>query len=114
MTSLKPCHIDGIIFCCIAFFGSMAASLSTDDAAKYIGASTLWYEKNISTAIGATCLALKMYRSTTYAKYRDVEDRKLVAKADADAKALADADPLLNPTHVTPPAAKVAPPITKT
>jgi len=75
MNTLRPVHVDGLIFVMIAFFGAVASALSGDDAAKYIGPATLWYAKNICTAVAAALLALKMYRSTTYSK--DVQEQRV-------------------------------------
>ena len=74
MTTIRPVLFDGTIYVSIAMFGSMAAGLSSDDAAKYISAASLWYARNICTMIAAGLLALKMYRSTSYSNY--VEERK--------------------------------------
>lgn len=77
---MRSSHIDGAIYVAIAFCGSVAASLSSDDAAKYINANLLWWFKNSFVAAGAALLALKMYRSTQYAedkqKQKVIEDTK--------------------------------------
>ena len=70
---MRPVHVDGLIYVLIAFFGAIASALGSDDAAKYIMPATLWYAKNICTAVAAALLALKMYRSTTYRN--DVEQQ---------------------------------------
>jgi len=71
---MRPVLFDGTIYVAIAMFGSIAAALSADDAAKYISAITLWYARNVCTMFAAGLLALKMYRSTSYSTF--VEERK--------------------------------------
>jgi len=64
--SLRPVHVSGAIYVSIAVFGAVASALGSDDAAKWIDPRDLWYARNISTAIAAGLLALKMFRSTAY------------------------------------------------
>ena len=64
---MRSSHIDGAIYVAIAFCGSVAANLSSDDAAKYIDATILWWSKNSFVAVSSALLALKMYRSTQFA-----------------------------------------------
>jgi len=73
---LRPVHIDGAIFVAIAVFGAGASALGSDDAAKYIAPATLWYVKNICTAIAAGLLSLKMFRSTAYSADVKIEAAK--------------------------------------
>ena len=68
---MRPVHIDGLIFVAIAVFGSIGSALGADDAAKWIEPKMLWFARNGCTAFAAGFLALKMYRSTTYAKDRE-------------------------------------------
>lgn len=65
---------DGLIYVLIALFGATGAALGTDDAAKYIEPATLWYAKSICNAIAASLLALKMFRSTTFADAKDAQN----------------------------------------
>jgi hypothetical protein len=67
---MKPVTFDGWTYVLIAFFGAVAAAFATDDAAKYIDPAPLWLLKNLCTAISASLLALKMFRSTAYADYK--------------------------------------------
>lgn len=79
---MKPCHIDGVLFCLITFFTAVSGSLMSDGAAKHIPETMLWWSQQFSLWCNATVLGLKMYRSTSYAKYRDVEDVKMVRKTE--------------------------------
>lgn len=58
--------IDGGTYVAIAFFAAVAAALSTDDAFKYIAEDRLFYMRSAAQAIGASLLALKMFRSTAF------------------------------------------------
>lgn len=70
---------DGILYVLVAFFGAILSALGSDDAAKYIAPATLWYVKNACAALAAGVLALKMFRSTTFADHKATEDKKTTA-----------------------------------
>jgi len=93
---LKPCHIDGLIYVLIAFFGAASSALSQDDAAKYIEPATLWLSRNLCTAIAAALLALKMFRSTAYSDY--LNKIKWVEKQKENPDGLHEPNPPLPPT----------------
>lgn len=59
--------IDAVLYLLVAVFAAITAGLGTDDAAKYIAPATLWYARNVASVLGAGVLALKMYRSTSFA-----------------------------------------------
>jgi hypothetical protein len=54
----------------MAVAASVVASVSTDDAIKFIRPETLFIIKTIFEALGAGAGALKMFRSTSYASSR--------------------------------------------
>jgi len=62
--------IDGAIYVAVAMFLAAQTGFGDDEAAKYIGASTLFWLKKILATIGAGLLALKMYRSTAYGEHQ--------------------------------------------
>jgi hypothetical protein len=74
MKPLAPVTVDGWIYVLIALFGAIGASLGSDDAAKFITPATLFWMKMFATSGGAGCLALKMYRSTTFAEYKTAKN----------------------------------------
>jgi hypothetical protein len=74
MNPMSPVAVDGWIYVLIAIFGTLTASFSSDDAGKYIPAMSLFYIKSFCAAAGAGCLALKMYRSTTFAEYKQAKN----------------------------------------
>ncbi len=67
---MKPVHLDGLIYVLIAFFGSWTALLGSDEAAKFISDTPLFWSRGTCTSLGAAMLALKMYRSTAYSDWR--------------------------------------------
>lgn len=69
-TSITPTVLDGWTYVLIAFFGAWALSFAQDDAAKYMSPFILWLCKSVCGSISASLLALKMFRSTTYADYK--------------------------------------------
>lgn len=71
---ISPAFIDGLTYVMIAFFGAIAAALSSDEAAKFILPTVLFWSRTVCQAIGAALLALKMFRSTTFAEH--VEQKK--------------------------------------
>jgi hypothetical protein len=64
---MRHATIDGWLYVLIALCTASSACLATDEAAKYIVPATLWYARSIAGILGAGFLALKMYRSTTFA-----------------------------------------------
>lgn len=67
----KPVTVDGFLWVSIALFGCMQSMLSTDEAYKYVDARVLWWMKVSCACSGASAGALKMFRSTTYAKHME-------------------------------------------
>lgn len=63
-------HFDGYLYALIAISGSIAASLSTDEAYNMFPPKTLFWSKAVVGSIGAGALAVKMYRSTTFAQIK--------------------------------------------
>ena len=64
---MKPVHIDGILYVLMAVAASVVASMSTDEAVKFISPETLFWAKAVAECFGAGAGALKMFRSTSYA-----------------------------------------------
>jgi hypothetical protein len=60
-------HVDGWLYIGISVFGSLTASLMTDEAKEFIPAPWRFYINVCLGALTAACLAAKMYRSTAYA-----------------------------------------------
>lgn len=61
-------HFDAYLYATIAVAGSITVSLGTDEAFNLFSPQTLFWSKSIMGATSAGALAIKMYRSTTFAK----------------------------------------------
>jgi len=74
---MTPVTIDACLYCAIALFGFFATCFSGDEAAKYIEAPTLFWVRTIFGGLSAAFLALKMFRSNTYAIHVEKLKRKV-------------------------------------
>lgn len=70
----RPVVFDGLIYALIAGCAALATSMNTDDAAKFIAPMVLFYTKTVASVLGATLLSVKMYRSTTFAEYKQAQN----------------------------------------
>ena len=59
--------LDAIIYVSVAILGFLMTQWGSDEAGKYISAQALFWLKTGTGATSAGALALKMFRSTTYA-----------------------------------------------
>lgn len=66
---IKPMFLDGFLYCAIAVFGAASSSFGSDEAAKYVSDVWLFWLRSGCGTISAGLLALKMYRSTSYADH---------------------------------------------
>ena len=67
--TILPVHVDGALYVLMAVAASVVASMSTDEAVKFISPMLLFWIKSMFEAVGAGAGALKMYRSPGYAHY---------------------------------------------
>lgn len=65
--------IDGGTYVAIAFFGALQTAFGSDEAAKWIAAETLFWCRTICGATWQALLALKLFRSTSYANHLDAK-----------------------------------------
>jgi hypothetical protein len=95
-------HFDGYLYATIAVSGSIAASLSTDEAFNLFAGPTLFWGKAIIGSLGAGALAVKMYRSTTFAQIKAdaTPDSTVITetKKQSDPPVLATVNPTDNKT----------------
>lgn len=98
---MKPVTFDGYIYLVIAVASACAASFGSDDAAKYIYPITLWWLKNFFIWIGAGALALKMYRSTTFADYKTAQNGSYHKETVVSTTATTDIPPGEKPVETT-------------
>lgn len=68
--SLPPVFIDGLTYALIALFGALTTSFSSDEATHFIRAAWLFGIKTFCASCGATLLAIKMFRSTSYSEHQ--------------------------------------------
>ena len=75
--NVPPMFLDGMLYCLISYFTVWVNTISSEDAAKYIEPQTLFYLKAHLSSIAQAFLAIKLFRSTSYA------DHKAAQKEDA-------------------------------
>lgn len=68
--SVSPMFLDGLLYVLIAIFGAITACMSTDEAAKYLEPETLFWIRTTASVNSAGFLALKMFRSTSFADHQ--------------------------------------------
>jgi hypothetical protein len=74
-SNIPPMFIDGSIYVILAVFGFLQTQFGSDEASKFISAELLFYLKNLVGSVSAGLLALKLFRSTSYADHkRDKEN----------------------------------------
>ena len=64
--TIRPVHVDGALYVIIAVAGSCVASMTTDEAVKFISPLWIFWVKFFFEAVGAGALALKTSRSLSY------------------------------------------------
>lgn len=76
--------IDGLLYVMIGVLAFLLAVFSSDDAAKYIEAETLFWTKVWIGGTNAAVVAAKMFRSTQFAEHRAYkeEERKKTGHTD--------------------------------
>lgn len=62
--------LDATIYVTIAVAGFLMTQFGSDEAAKYIDPQALFYLKTTNGCLSAGALALKMFRSETYSKWK--------------------------------------------
>ena len=65
LPNLKPVHIDGVLYSCIALFGFFEAYFSSDEAYKFFNPAVLFCMKASLGGGGALTGAVMMYRSSS-------------------------------------------------
>jgi len=67
---IPSAYIDGYLYVGIAFFGALTAAFGSDEAAKFISAEVLFWLRTMVGAVAAGLLALKMFRSDSFANHK--------------------------------------------
>lgn len=70
LTSIPPVFVDGTLYALVAMFGFLQAQFGSDDAAKYLSPVHLFWIKTVVGAMASVALAMKLYRSTSYADHQ--------------------------------------------
>lgn len=67
---IPSAYIDGYLYVGIAFFGALTASFGSDEANKFISSEILFWLRVFCGATSAGLLALKMFRSDSFANHK--------------------------------------------
>jgi hypothetical protein len=70
LTQFPPVILDGGLYVLIALFNSLAAGLASDEAAKFVSPSVLFWMRLGFFSIAQMLLAAKMFRSTAFADHQ--------------------------------------------
>ena len=68
--SIPPVFIDGLTYALIALFGALSSSFGSDEAKQFIKPVWIFGIKTFCASCGATLLAIKMFRSTSYSEHQ--------------------------------------------
>ncbi len=94
--SISPVFLDGSLYALLAVFGSWLGILSSETARTIIGAKTLFWVTSGFTTLNSGLLAIKMFRSTTFAEHRQDKKDKQQAVETAQATAVLNAQNQVN------------------
>lgn len=70
LAGVPPVFLDGLLYALVVIFSFLQAQFGSDDAAKYISPMVLFWIKTIVGTLGAAALAIKLFRSTTFAEHQ--------------------------------------------
>jgi len=66
---MNSMYFNAVLYVSIAVVGALASTFGSDEAAKWVEASWLFWIRTFFTAVGAGLLALKMFLSTSYSEH---------------------------------------------
>lgn len=66
--------LDAIVYVTIAISAYLMTQLGSDEAAKYIDAQALFYLKTANGSLSAGSLAIKLFRSDIYTKWKQTKN----------------------------------------
>lgn len=72
-SSIPPVFIDGFVYVMVQMLTVLSTQFGTDEAAKYVSAAPLFWMKIVIGELAAGFLAVKMYRSTSYADHLEAK-----------------------------------------
>ncbi len=71
----SPVFQDGLIYFLLAIFAFLQVQFGSDEAGKFIALQPLFWLKTITGAASAGLLALKLFRSRSYADHQDQKEK---------------------------------------
>lgn len=71
--SIPAVFIDGVLYVLVQMLTVLSTQIGTDESAKYIEAETLFWTKVVIGELAAGVLAIKMFRSTTFADHQQTK-----------------------------------------
>jgi hypothetical protein len=69
-SSIPPVFTDGVLYVMIALFGFLETQFGSDEAAKFFAPVTLWWIKLVVGSGSVSAVALKLFRSTSFADHQ--------------------------------------------
>ena len=76
MVSVKPVYLDAFLYTVAAMFIFWQGFLGGEEAYKYVNPYVLFWFKGIVGGLTAGVIALKMFRSDSYAKHVEKESQQ--------------------------------------
>ena len=76
LSSISSVFLDGLLYIGIAMMGFCISFFASDDATMFIKPTALFWLKGTFGCGSAGLLALKLYRSTSYAHHLEAKDEK--------------------------------------
>jgi hypothetical protein len=70
ISKIPPLAIDGTLYVSASLFAFLMTQFGTDEAAKFISPTVLFWLKIFVGSVGNAALNLKMFRSTSFADYQ--------------------------------------------
>ena len=67
---IPAAYIDGTLYVLIALFSALSGVCGSDEAAKWISPVALFYARSFVVVTSACVVALKLFRSTSFAEHR--------------------------------------------
>jgi len=76
LVNIPGMWIDGALYVCLALTGFWMIFFGTDEAAKYVAPTILFWSKGVIGSLDAAFLALKLFRSNTFAVHTAEQKQK--------------------------------------
>ena len=71
---LQPVVFDGFVYVMIGLFTFLNSQFGGEEASKYFTPKAIWIIKTVVGSFSVVFLGVKMYRSTTFAEYRQAKN----------------------------------------